>query len=134
MYDPTLVLDVIDNAAEAPRRIEWRFQGISCPEDFVRGDEGLEKLDSIAMMLLVVGESVRRIDRMTEGELLQAAPCIPWKKIKGIRDVLAHGYFDIDHEILFEVCAHEIDSLREAMSVMRERLLRERDGDINLET
>ncbi len=41
------------------------------------------------------------------------SPEIPWRNIKGIRDHIAHGYFDIDAEIIYDVTLNEIPRLRE---------------------
>jgi uncharacterized protein with HEPN domain len=39
-------------------------------------------------------------------------PDVEWKRIAGMRDVLSHHYFDIDAEIVYEVCSTHLAPLR----------------------
>jgi len=70
--------------------------------------EGQEKLDSICMKLIAIGESLKNIDKITDKKLLNAYPHIEWKKIKGIRDFISHHYFDLDAEVIFGICKNHI--------------------------
>jgi uncharacterized protein with HEPN domain len=102
-------------------RIQKRFEGITKPQDFVRDDSSQDKLDAIAMMLIAIGESFKKIDRQTEGRLLVQYSGIDWKGVKGLRDVLAHDYFDIDMEEIYKVCLHDLPPLLDAVqSMLRE--------------
>lgn len=56
----------------------------------------MEKLDSICMQLIAVGESLKHLDKITDRQLLGRYPAIDWKGAKGIRDIIAHHDFDID--------------------------------------
>ena len=38
-------------------------------------------------------------------------PDIPWKEVKGIRDILSHHYFDLNAETIFDVCKEELTTL-----------------------
>ena len=49
---------------EAIRRIERRFNGINEPDDFIRDDAGLDRLDGINMMLIAISENIRKIDKI----------------------------------------------------------------------
>lgn len=87
-------------------------------EDFLYSDEGTDKLDAICMMLIAVGEGIKKIDHHTNGELLARYPQIDWKGVKGVRNVIAHGYFDIDVEQVFDICQKDIPELISAIKVM----------------
>jgi len=63
------------------------------------------------MKLIATGESLKNIDKITHKELLKKYPNIEWTKIKGIRDILSHHYFDLDANIIFEICKEHIDNL-----------------------
>lgn len=69
MYDRSLVLALLDEIGEAFRRIDRRFSTIFKPDDFVNNDDGLDRLDAIAMMLIAIGENFKRIDKITNSEL-----------------------------------------------------------------
>jgi uncharacterized protein with HEPN domain len=63
MSDVALLREVLRQIIEAINRIERRFAGIQSAEDFINTDEGLDKLDSIAMMLIWIGESVKKLEK-----------------------------------------------------------------------
>ncbi len=67
------------------------------------------------MLIEVIGESVKQIDKITEGNLLPLRPEIPWKDVIGIRNHIAHGYFDIDGDMVFDVIKNDLDTLLEAV-------------------
>ena len=77
--------------------------------------EGQEKLDSICMKLIAVGESLKNIDKITDKKLLSYYPQIEWRKIKGIRDFISHHYFDLDAEVIFGICKNNISDLLEVL-------------------
>jgi uncharacterized protein with HEPN domain len=80
---------------------------------FLGTDDGLDKLDSISMRLVAIGEGFKNVDKITSKQLLLNYPEIPWKQVKRIRDIISHHYFDLDSEIIFEICQNEIDKLLE---------------------
>jgi uncharacterized protein with HEPN domain len=73
------------------------------------------------MQLIAIGESVKQLDRLTEGTLLSRYPGVEWKQIAGMRDILSHHYFDIDAEIVYEVCAVHLTPLRASIEIMLEQ-------------
>lgn len=91
--------------------IQQRFQSIKSADDFLKDEHGLEKLDSISMRLIAIGEGFKNVDKLTDFQLLEKYPQIPWKQVKGVRDILSHHYFDLDAETIYEICANEIDGL-----------------------
>ena len=56
------------------------------------------------MLLITIGESLKNLDKVTNGELLPEYPEIEWKKVKGLRDIISHQYFDVNAEAIFDVC------------------------------
>lgn len=63
------------------------------------------------MMLVAIGESLKNLDKITNGILLKKYPEIDWTGAKGMRDVISHHYFDLNAEIVFDVCQTKIPSL-----------------------
>jgi uncharacterized protein with HEPN domain len=112
MYDRELVLADLKNIIWALEQIQKRFAAITAPEDFTKDDTGLEKIDSICMQLINIGEVLKHIDKLTSGELLAKFPEVDWKKVKGLRDIITHHYFDIDAETIFSVCEDHLAPLR----------------------
>ncbi len=70
------------------------------------------------MVLIATGEAVRRIDRETEGKLFAAYPQVQWSNVRGVRDVIAHGYFDVDAEQIFNICDDDLPVLIETLRRM----------------
>jgi len=50
------------------------------------------------------------------------APDIPWSKIVGMRNILVHGYFDIDTDIVWLVATQDIPKLKTAVEQLLGRL------------
>lgn len=119
MHDRLLLLQLFLEINEAIRRIERRFTGINTPDDFTRDDEGLDRLDSISMMLITISENIRRIDKVIGSELFNRYPDINWAEIKGIRNILAHDYFDIDPDEIHNICSTELVQLKQTLEKIR---------------
>jgi len=114
-----IVAQIIDNILWALKQILKRFTVIDSADDFLDSDEGIEKLDSICMQLINVGEAVKQIDKITQKELLIKYSAIEWKKVMGMRDIITHHYFDIDAETVFTVCEEHVPELIQVMSEIR---------------
>jgi uncharacterized protein with HEPN domain len=77
----------------------------------VTSHAGKEKLASICMFFMVVGEQVKKIDKLTKGDLLSKFPNIEWQRIITFRNRVAHEYMNIDEEKVFDICSNEIEPL-----------------------
>ena len=77
-------------------------------------DDGLV-FDAVRLRLIEIGEAVKRISP----ECLQREATIPWVDIAGMRDQLAHRYFDTSHAIIQAT----IDSDLPPLSAAVQRLL-----------
>lgn len=122
MSDTALLLEVIRQIEEAINRIERRFAGIQSSDDFTRSDEGLDKLDSIAMMLIWIGESIKNLEKYGGQELLAAHREVDWKGVKGTRDILSHHYGNVDADVVFNICANRMPSFKAAIKLIKQDL------------
>ncbi|MGB3293813.1 MAG: HepT-like ribonuclease domain-containing protein [Phormidesmis sp.] len=116
--DKILVQNRLRVVLTALERIPRRFATISTPSDFVSSEAGLDQLDSICMVLIAAGEEFKKIDRQTAGKLYAQYPQVPWRGAIGLRDVLAHAYFQADPEQLFAICQESIPLLIETLHQM----------------
>jgi len=116
MYDKKTVLEILQQIHEATRRVITRFEPIAKVEDFTKSEEGMGKLDSICMLIIAIGESLKNIDKITDKSLLNQYPKIDWKGAMGMRDIVTHHYFDIDAEEIFWVCEHQIKPLSDTIA------------------
>ena len=83
----------------------------------------MEKLDSICMLLIAIGESLKNLDKVTNKSLLICYPQVDWKKAIGMRDIISHHYFDVDAEVIFDVCKTKISELTEIIKKIKRDLL-----------
>ena len=118
MYDPDLLLDKLRTVLAALERIPRRCAEISKPGDFLASESGIDRMDAICMILIAAGEEFKNIDRQTEGQLFARYPQVQWRGVMGLRDVLAHGYFDVDTEQLYAICVKRIPGLIETVKTM----------------
>ena len=122
MYDKALVLEVLMQIHEAAETILQRFQPISTVSDYTDTAEGREKLDAVCMLLIAIGESLKKVDKITNNSLLVNYPQIEWKKVKGMRDIISHQYFDVNAEAIYDVCDTKIEPLIQAVRSIIEDL------------
>lgn len=118
MSDNTLLLERLQTVLAALERIPRRCVSIEKPEDFLTSEDGEDRMDAICMILIAAGEEFKRIDKQTNGELFESYPRVAWRGVMGLRNVLAHGYFDIDAEQLFTVCKERVPELIITLSQM----------------
>lgn len=121
MYDKNLLIELLNQIDEAIQKVERRFVGISSPDDFIRSEEGSDRLDAIAMMLIAIGENIKNVDKISGKTILQNYPEIHWPGVKGVRDILAHDYFNIDPEEIFTICAKDIAPLKTVIENIRKK-------------
>nr|VFJ53467.1 MAG: Uncharacterized conserved protein, contains HEPN domain [Candidatus Kentron sp. FM]VFJ53839.1 MAG: Uncharacterized conserved protein, contains HEPN domain [Candidatus Kentron sp. FM]VFK11519.1 MAG: Uncharacterized conserved protein, contains HEPN domain [Candidatus Kentron sp. FM] len=122
MSDPDLLRQRLQDVLTALERIPRHVADISHPDDFLSGETGQGHMDAICMILIAAGEAFKRIDKKTDGKLFARYPQVEWRRAIGLRDVLAHGYFDIDIEQLYAVCRERIPALIETLRKMIEDL------------
>jgi uncharacterized protein with HEPN domain len=118
MFDRTLALEVLRQIHEAAAKILIRSEPIKKVSDFTDCETGMEKMDSICMLLIVIGESLKNLDKITNETLLPQYPEIDWKKAKGMRDILTHHYSDISAEAVFNTCKYKIKPLSNTVNKM----------------
>lgn len=77
-----------------------------------RGDlhDGLV-FDAVRVRLIEIGEAVKALPP----ELLAHEPALPWAQIAGMRDRLAHRYFDASHAIVAATVNEDLPELEAAV-------------------
>lgn len=113
--DKALALDILCDTLSAIERIQERTKDIRSADDFLLSPEGMTLLDATCMLLIAVGESLKNLDKVTGGKLLPTYPSIPWKKVKGLRDIIAHHYFDVDAGQIYWILSNELTPLQTAL-------------------
>ena len=66
--------------------------------------------DAVRVRLIEIGEAVKALP----ADLLANEPDLPWAQIAGMRDRLAHRYFDTSHAIVAATVEHDVPELEGA--------------------
>ena len=110
-FDKAIVLDLFRQVEEHIEAARKSFRAVPDVAFFHASHAGKEKLASICVFLMVVGEQIKKIDKLTSGVVLSKYPHIDWRSIMTFRNIVAHDYVHIDSEIVFNICSKEIESL-----------------------
>ena len=122
MHDEELLYYSLKRIASTIERIINNSQAIDDSQYYVLSPAGMERLESTCMLLLAIEESIKQIDKMTQKQLLPNYPEVDWKGAMGIRDIIAHHYFDIDESIVFDVVKNKLPGMLETINKMIEEL------------
>lgn len=68
--------------------------------------------------LQIIGEAARALPE----DVRALAPKIEWTKIMGMRNVLVHGYFEIDSDIVWDAAARDVPALKRGVQQLLERI------------
>ena len=63
--------------------------------------------DAVVRNLEIIGEAAKHVGE----DIRKQLPDIEWRKIAGMRDMLAHAYFGIDNDILWDVIQNKVPQL-----------------------
>ena len=109
------VLGILEQIQTAIRQLkEWNAD-VTKADDYYLSPSGMQKLAASCMLIEAIGEGVHQIDDITEGKMFPERPEIPWEDVIGIRNHIAHGYFDIDGEVVYGVIKQDLDPLLDAV-------------------
>ena len=110
-----IVIDLLMQIDQAiDNLIDWNKE-YSMADDLLKSPSGMKNLAADCMLIEAIGESIKKIDVKTNGQLLILRNEIPWYQVKRMRDHIAHGYFDINVDFIWDVIQNDIDPLREAI-------------------
>ena len=73
--------------------------------------------DAIIRRLEIIGEAVKNVDDDFRNKYTQ----IPWKKIAGMRDIIAHEYFGVKLERVWDVVRKDLPDIKQQMLLIMER-------------
>lgn len=68
--------------------------------------------------LQIIGEATRGLPE----DVRALAPEIPWSNIIGMRNILVHGYFDIDTDIVWEAATRDVPAIKPSIQRLLETL------------
>jgi uncharacterized protein with HEPN domain len=108
--DYRLYLDDMRAAAEKVLRFT---QGV----DLARFVDDERTFDAVVRNLEIIGEAAKHI----LAEVQARYPGVGWRNIAGLRDIVAHEYFGIDEDILWDIIMHQVPALLTQVRQILER-------------
>lgn len=101
--DREYLLDILESA-----RLACGYLRDKTEQEFLND---VQCQDSVIRRLEVIGEAARRIS--DEGRA--ALPELPWKAMIGMRNVMIHGYDDVDLTVVWNTVKDDLPALIEAL-------------------
>ena len=74
----------------------------------------LKTIDAVVRNLEIIGEAAKNLPE----DITSTIPDIEWRKITGLRNILAHEYFGINKEIIWDIVQNKISALKNACEEM----------------
>ncbi|MGE5264929.1 MAG: DUF86 domain-containing protein [Acidobacteriota bacterium] len=100
--DYRLYLDDIESSAE---KILEYTRGSSFDE-FTRDNK---TFDAVVLNLEIIGEAAKHVPDSIRARY----PAVDWRRIGGLRDVIAHGYFGLNETVLWDLVQNQVPTLLE---------------------
>ena len=69
------------------------------------------RFDAVVRNLELVGEAARQLPQPIRDEI----PDVPWREMVGMLNILIHGYFSIDPDVVWTVATNKIGVLADAV-------------------
>jgi uncharacterized protein with HEPN domain len=67
--------------------------------------------DAVIRNIEVIGEAAKNLP----DEVIAKAPEVEWRKVRGMRDVLAHGYFGLDVKVVWNTATTKLEMLEKVV-------------------
>jgi uncharacterized protein with HEPN domain len=101
--DPHLRLEDIIEACD---RLQAHIRDLH----FAGFDQDLKTQDAVVRVFEIIGEAVKSLPEEWTGK----EPEIPWRRIAGFRDVLAHAYFAVNSSVVWAAAVEKAPLLKAA--------------------
>ena len=91
--------------------IDWN-RDIKSVDDYYTSEYGMQLLTANCTLITAIGEGINRVLRILPDFLQNNFADVPWLAIVGMRNHIAHGYFELDADLIFEAVNSEIPALK----------------------
>lgn len=102
----------LTDIVESCERLRRYVYGVSF-DDFLVDEM---RIDAVARNLEIIGEAVKNLPEETKSH----RPDIEWKKIARFRDIIAHHYFKVDYDRVWDITQTKISALEAAAKQLLE--------------
>lgn len=107
--------DYLDHIQQAATDARAFVQGLSKADFLV--DRRTQQ--AVIMSLVIIGEASTKV---MEGyaAFTEAHPEVPWRSMRGMRNRMAHGYFDIDLHVVWDTAQEWLPELLKQLPSVRQ--------------
>ncbi len=109
--DHTNLLAIID----AAKKVINYTKGVIDADEFFKDQR---TFDATLMNFVIIGETVAKLS----DEIKDSNKHIPWSKIKGFRNIVAHNYFGVDAEEVWQIIHNNIPTLIEDINKITRKI------------
>ncbi|RYA23319.1 hypothetical protein CRU96_08625 [Malaciobacter halophilus] len=96
---------------ESIEKIENYTKDFSTADDFYHDEKSF---DATMMQFVVIGEMISKFDE----DFKQKYSHIPWQKVKDFRNIVAHNYFGIDADEIWDIIKNKIKPLKSEIEAL----------------
>ncbi|OOG60921.1 DUF86 domain-containing protein [Polaromonas sp. C04] len=114
---PSRLPDYLDHMLEAARQACAYAQGMS-KEEFL-ADKRTQQ--AVILNLILIGEEATKLLK-DDDAFADRYPQVPWRSMKGMRNRIAHGHFEINLDTVWETIQTALPSLIEQLPAIREAM------------
>jgi len=107
--------DYLDHMLEAAQQAGSYVTDLS-KEDFM-ADKRTQQ--AVILNIVIIGEAATKLIK-DYSNFLDQHPEVPWRNMKGMRNRIAHGYFDINLDVVWDTVQAALPQLLERLPAIRE--------------
>ena len=122
MHKKDMIEAMLGKIEQAIKRILDNSCIIDSYHYYLLSPAGMERLESTCMLLMAIEEGLKGIDKLTDKQLFTKYPEIDWKGAMGMRDIIAHHYFDLDAAVVYDVVKNYLPAMLATIKKIRNEL------------
>jgi uncharacterized protein with HEPN domain len=120
---PERAEDYLEHIVEAIDRVTEYLRDI---HDFGGFQRDARTQDAVVRNLMIVGEAANQLGALSPG-FVASHPELPWFEMRGMRNKIVHGYFDVDWSVVWDTANNDLPGLKRSVETLL-RGLEDREG------
>lgn len=115
--NPNRLPDYLDHMLQAAK------DACSFVEDLSKDEFLADKRtqQAVVMSLIIIGEAAAKL-MDDNADFTEAHADVPWRNMRGMRNRIAHGYFDVNLDLVWETVQAALPALMKRLDVLRREL------------
>ena len=110
--------DYLDHIQDATQQACSYVEGLS--KDEFLADKRTQQ--AVIMNLIIIGEAASKL-LQNSGAFLDQHPEVPWRNLRGMRNRIAHGYFDINLNVVWDTVQTALPDLLDQLPAIAQAAL-----------